>query len=260
MAVLLRSIIDADHAPLYGFDEFNDGDDAIDRAITLSRVSGGSPAGTDSLRWVGIGTGANLQFDCYFYFASSLPTVPQGSVRYLRYRLKIRTPVSWASDFNGTNANSAGGKMVILGNTGGSNGRIIHSIGAPFPERNQPYVDLDENVNGLGISASNLTLNVWHHLQMRLQSSSTSVATDGALALYVDNNVEGSPTDSASGFDLPTASWGDTQYQLTFGFAAFNELANGGSFDVEMADFEYADSFDSGWALSPNPKAGFLRR
>ncbi len=247
---IFESDIRAAAAPDYGFDGSVD-DCGAGTNCTLSRLAGASPSGNDAIRLVATATGDAAQFDVYWFNDdNSMPAVTQGQTRYVRWRYRFNSPIYWPSNQGGVNARSAGGKAFIIGNScNEEEGRVIASLGTNAPNRNDPFVELDRNIDGLNIVAPNLTADTWHSIQIAMVSSSTSVATDGALRLYVDTNTVGSPTDSASGFALPSATWGSSALDcgLIWGFSAFNELALTGTFSVDFADFEYDDEFDPNW-------------
>jgi hypothetical protein len=253
MTPILRSDIRADTAPNYGCDGWNS--QAEGTYYRLTRISGGSPSGRDSLRFEAIGTTRDdVQFHWGCFFQSSLePTPPQGATRYVRWRLKVLSPVYWYSNYSG--GTSTGDKMFILGNTCENSPymptRVIASERTTSPSFNNPMLGMSQNI-GPGTGERPIPVDQWVSVQFRIISSSTDSTSDGRLDMYLNNNNQGSPTASGTGILIKTAGWGTntcSESWMLWGNGSFRAMAPNGSHRVEIADFEYDDQFDPNWAI-----------
>jgi hypothetical protein len=253
MTPILRSDIRAATAPNYGCDGWHTGSEGI--YYRQTRITSGSPSGRDSIRFEAIGTTRNdVQFQWGCLFDSSLePTPPQGATRYVRWRVKVISPVYWYSNWAG--GSSTGDKMFILGNNCENSPymptRMIVKDGTTGPSFNNPMLGISQNI-GPGSGDRAIPIDQWANVQFRIRSSSSADTSDGRVDLYINNNNEASPTASGTGILIKTAGWGrntcSTSWML-WGNGSFRAMATGGSHRLEIADFEYDDQFDPSWAI-----------
>jgi len=243
--------------PQCGFDVY---DTNATQYYRRSRVPAGSPSGSDATQfdWTPT-TATNLDFGYGWGLtnAGRLAPVPQGGVRYIRYRLRINAPVNWrtASDTRWAS------KIVILGNTC-ENGthmptrviQMLRSHGDSIWDRT--YLDFSQNIDTGGPGAAGpygvLPVGQWINIQLKIQSSSTTSNADGRLSVYYNNNNEGAPTmRSSSGIVLKTSGWSPSTCSgshMIFGGSA-REVMAGANLSFQVADFEYDDAFDPNWDL-----------
>jgi hypothetical protein len=255
MTPILRSNISAATAPNYGCDLW---DHSLEgRSYRYTRLPAASPSGSDAMRVTAIDAGDSGQVGFGCAFNQSLePSPPQGAVRYARWRLRFPSPINWTSNYPTPGANSAGGKMFILGNSCERDPymptRIILTNQATGVGRNTPHLMLAQNI-GPQTGWLQVNANQWLNVQIRITSSTTATRSDGRLDLYINNNNQGSPTGSVTGVHIKTAGWGRTagcgDSFLLWGSGAFNVLATGGTYVQDMADFEYDDQFDPNWNI-----------
>lgn len=215
------------------------------------RLAGQAPSGRDAVRMTALVNSGQYEWG-YIYIPRV--AVPQGALRYLRWRFKLVSPIQWRA----SNGNAAGGKLVILGNLCEKSPyqptRVISNLDASGGTA--PFLRTEQNISGppSRIDTTNgLALDVWHHMQVRVRSSSSASASDGLLSVYLDdaNRSESTPTgQSTGGFRLLTAGWSTANGcgDSSIGFGnTFNALASGQHFVIEVADFEYDDAFDPTW-------------
>jgi hypothetical protein len=269
MTPILRTDIRAATAPNYGCDSWDYSN--VNRWWRLTLIPGGSPSGRDALRFEGIRTTeiGNDGWGCRFD-ASMEPTPRQGSIRYARWRIKYVNPINWRSDASATegavpNNRTAPDKLFILGNTCESSAyqptRVILWQYAEAPSRSQPLLNFTQNI-GPGTGFRQVPGNTWLNIQVKIVSSSTESASDGSLHLYVNNNNEGSPTASGTGIRIRTAGWGRNtcaSSHVVWGDGSYNPLSAADpttSNITELADFEYDDQFDPGWAIGSSTSSG----
>ena len=238
--------------PLCGFDVY---DTAAAQYYRRTRVPAGSPSGNDAVQFDWIpSTNTNVDFGYGWGLtrASALPPVPQGAARYIRYRVRILAPLNartlsdsrWASKVvlfgnNCENAPHQPTRVIGFHDTGGGS------------DYTRMFVRAGQNI---GPSTANLPLvaGSWMNIQIKAQSASTTSATDGYVALYLNNNNEGAPTDRAAGIPLRTSGWSPSTCAASwtaFGSSA-REITAGSTLSFQLADFEYDDAFDPNWSLN----------
>jgi hypothetical protein len=228
---------------------------------TMTRLPGGSPSGSDAIQLDLIPTTEGRQFDITWAQAPETNAIAQGSVRYIRYRIQIVGPVDWRSSYNDPQGmNRLGTKHAVLGNLcerapyGPT--RVISNIGSSTGTPATVFWRTEQNIAGppSRFDISPIVPDVWHNVQIKIQSSSTRSTADGMLYQYIDaaNQSESTPTaQSSGGFVLSTAGWtraeGCADSGIFFGGAAMSTLAPGGHAAFRIADFEYDDAFDPNW-------------
>jgi hypothetical protein len=175
------------------------------------------------------------------------PAAPQGSTRYLRYKIKLLSPIAWQGV--GGQQIRFGGKFIILGDNGDEGTRIISNIrSSPTAGFSQVMLRTERNIQGAPsrMDTDTLAPDVWHSIQIKVRSSSTTSSGDGHLYTYVDgaNASEATPTVQSSGDDqINTNGWTGV---LGFGYY-FDSLGMGGHAAYQVIDFEYDDHFVSSW-------------
>lgn len=256
MAVLLASDFDA--ASPYGFDSFDLGNETW---YTITIVPGASPSGAAAMRveWLPTDELGNQRFGGSW--VASLPAAPaQGAVRYLRFRYKVEAPVCWQSDSNALeefeeNVRTAPDKLIILGNGSGNNSRVIVHQRASFPDRDDPMIKCtqgDYSADGGAGHIAIATTGEWYSIQIEIQSSSTTIATDGVIKQWINNNNYAAPDTTRTGENILTSGW-DSPAELAVGDGSANPLSNvnpAASAIILIADFQFADDFDAGWHVT----------
>ena len=243
--------------PQCGFDVY---DTSATQYYRRSRVPAGSPSGSDATQFDFIPTTAtNLDFGYGWGLTSGayLAPVPQGGTRYIRYRLKINSPVNWRTASDSRWAS----KIVILGNTCENSAhqptRVIQMLRGPGDSVwTQAILNFSQNIDTGGLSDAGpfgpLPIGQWINIQLKIQSSSTTSTADGRLYSYYNNNNEGAPTmRSSSGIVLRTSGWSPATCSgshMILGGSA-REVMAGANLSFQLADFEYDDAFDPNWDL-----------
>ncbi len=258
MTPLFASDIRAATDTLWGFS--NNDQSFFTDAWTVTRVTGPAGGNTDdAIRIVGIATDRDEQDGSHLYTSMPEATVAQGATRYFRMRIKVNSPIRWPSNVSGTNANSSGGKVALLGNGCGLSGdRVIFTIFDPGDSNRDGPVALriDKGVSTEADIDTFLTPDQWESFQFRMIGGTTAVSTDASYAVWKNNDTVGSPTATATGFawnntGLGQTSTGGAGCQLQWGVDAFNHLADDtfadANFSIEIADLEYDDEFDPNW-------------
>lgn len=175
------------------------------------------------------------------------PPAAQGSTRYLRYKIKLLSPIAWHG-VGGPDIRF-GGKFIILGDNGDEGTRIISNIrSSPTAGTTNVMLRTERNIQGppSRMDTDTLTPDVWHSIQIKVRSSTTTSSADGRLFTYIDgaNASEATPTIQSSGNDqINTNGWNGV---LGFGYY-FDSLGIGGHAAYQVIDFEYDDHFVSSW-------------
>ena len=183
----------------------------------------------------------------YLGWALTPPPVPQGATRYLRYKIKLLSPIAWFGV--GGTATRFGGKFIILGDNGDQGTRIISNIrSSPTLGPGSSMLGTERNIQGppSRMDTEALAPDVWHSIQLKVRSSTTTASGDGRLFTYVDgaNASEATPTTQSSGDDqINTNGWNGV---LGFGYY-FDCLGIAGHAAYQVIDFEYDDHFVSNW-------------
>jgi hypothetical protein len=122
------------------------------------------------------------------------------------------------------------------------------------PKRDRPLNILTQNI-GNGTGYFEVPINDWYSVQIRITSSSTETASNGALHVYINTNNEDRPTASRKGVRINTHGWGRNTCRgshIVWGDGSYNPLTDDdvtANAVVEIADFEYDDQFDPNWAI-----------
>lgn len=174
------------------------------------------------------------------------PDVEQGATRYLRFKLKLLSPILWHGPAGPEQR--FGGKFIILGDHGDDWTRVISNVRSAPENTGQVIFRTERNIAGapLRMDSEPLQPDVWHAIQIKVRSSTSLESGDGHLYMYIDgdNASESSPTIESSGDDqINSYGWHET---LGFGFY-FQALGVGGHAAYQVVDFEYDDEFVSNW-------------
>jgi hypothetical protein len=237
--------------PQCGFDV---SDTSATQYYRRTRVPAGSPSGSDAVQFDFIPTTAtNLDFGYGWALsrASALPPAPQGQARYIRYRVRVLSPLNAMNNSDSRWAS----KLVILGNNCESGThQPTRVIGFLDTGGNSDYTRMFTRAGqNIGPSSVNLPLALgqWMDIQIKAQSSSAASATDGYVALYVNNNNEATPTGRSPNISLRTSGWSPSTCPaswMAFGSSA-REIRTGAVLAFQLADFEYDDAFDPNWDI-----------
>lgn len=174
------------------------------------------------------------------------PDVEQGATRYLRFKLKLLSPILWYGPAGPEQR--FGGKLIILGDHEDELTRVISNIRSAPEDTGAVIFRTERNIAGapLRMDSEPVAPDVWHTIQIKVRSSSTLESGDGHLYMYIDddNASESTPTIESSGDDqINTYGWTNT---LGFGFF-FQALGVGAHASYQVVDFEYDDEFVSNW-------------
>jgi hypothetical protein len=236
--------------PLCGFSALANDDSSLGVHFRRSRIPGGSPSGSDAVQFDLLPVAAHLQH----YLGWRLdrpPAVPQGASRYLRFRIRLRSPINYTAHSGGW-----GAKFVILGDTCESDfapTRVIVNLRDAGGNYGAAILSTEQNIAGppSRVDSPGLAPDVWHSVQVKVRSSSSASANDAMLFFYLDggNASESRPTGQSSGpFRLRTDGWSGA-CSMGFGYFAGTTLRAGSNVSFQVADFEYDDEFDSSWHL-----------
>lgn len=90
-------------------------------------------------------------------------------------------------------------------------------------------------------------LGTWHSLQYQVRYSSSLDAADGLMRLWINSDVEASPTIAISGTVINPVLSGDGSRHWMFGSFNNHGLRSGGVIKWRHAAFEIGDTFDANW-------------
>ena len=264
---LFRMIVDAAHYPECNFDIADDPTNDVPFVRTLV-TDGSGPFGRNYVRFDFTPTGTlsaggwgwALNHSRWF----ALDSCVQGDIRYYRYRLKIFTPLKWFP----TTGGNPGNKFVdfaALGDNANFPTRSVHQLDANRNHNEMDFWLYRGGGGGYGPFLTNIPLDVWHNVQVKLQSGSTAVSNDAAIYIYIDgaNASEATPTASVVGpqfgppedpiFNWNTEGWpgGNDPSSLIVIGSIMDSLGIGGDLHLGFTDFEYDNQFKSTWNSIP---------
>lgn len=210
-------------------------------------VNGAGPNGEGVVQFTHIATSNVVEY--YAGWAQGgLPQVSQGSTRYIRFKIKLIGPTNLPA----AQPDKAGwgGKFIILGDG---------ADWSPAPERTRFICNLRDflgdranwmfrsemNVDTHRTDYAPVTKDVWHSVQIKIRSSTSTSSGDGRLSFYIDgsNANESTPTVQSATGQINTDGWHAT---LGFGYY-FLTLGPGGRSVYQVTGFEYDDQFDPNW-------------
>lgn len=249
---LFQMVVNADEYPLCGFDNGSTSGSAPNNVPhTKTLVTNGTgPGGRNYVRVTFTPSSTLVSAKAWGWslnhstWMAIEPSISQGATRYLRYRFRVPTPFDWAP----TSGGAPGNKFIDF-SVFESNSRSVTQL---WGDRVAGELDIEMyrgGGGGPGYRVNDLALDTWHHIQAKMVTSSTAVATDGALHLYVNNDVEASPTGSATGIAWDIAGFpGSTSSGAeTYIGSTMDSIDTGRSFTIDFCDFEYDDEFDTNW-------------
>lgn len=210
-------------------------------------AAGAGPGGVDAVQYTfnPISSSAWAQY----YLGWSNPRAeaspaPQGSVRYVRYRIYIAPGMR----ANGIGGETWGAKLWILGDDG-NNDNVSRVIGTMQPKfsNSDLHIMASRNIDGQpgNTGQINVPIGTWSSHQFEIRSSSRAGVADARLATWLNNDNYSSPSArTTSGFELLTSDWTNVQ----FGFYAGPPIGTNGSLTIRYCCYEYDDQFDPTWA------------
>lgn len=239
---------------------------STDARWTRSALTGDSPVSGDSIQYEhlssGIGSfGGDYGFGTNYDLSSLSASFPaQGGNLYLRWRFKISSDTNWQGrdQSDGSDVNYIRTKTVMWPNAGDdSTGMrvVIHTENQNSPITGQYLFRLGSGSTNWQTLYS-WTRGSWYHLQVEIKTSTTTLASDGELRLWVNNNTYASPTQqkNGSGGTLVNAVTGQDLRMSTFvggnlriGAYENNGLQSDGIHKQHFANFEVATEFDPDW-------------
>jgi hypothetical protein len=183
-------------------------------------------------------------------------TVSPGPL-YWRWRMRVNTPLTQSQG-------QASQKHIVFGGPGLANGcdRMIFQLYAAGNNGGNEATQLalgpvqgvcgDQDATAPGNGANGSAMGLidvgdWVHVQVKAVWGAHGALT---MALYLDNNVEGSPTvsttasyDGASAWNYPNITGnGD------FGNGISNNSASGQRASIDYMDYQMGTTFDASWA------------
>ena len=237
-------------APLYGFDSNWDSDAGT--YFNFTQFLSGGPGDRAYLRSVNIDSAVFNQF--YSGWGSTgFTAVANGVSRFIRCYLRINSP------YNGTGPGDPwSSKWIMVGDQGGAEEqRVIAQLACRTEVDNSDiHLRITKNIGstpGEGAGDVNLTsfIGSWIAIQMEARAD----ASNGYSKIWVNNDTYGSPSAASSNFPWSGANW----TSIEVGPAGFfqNATTGGiGNVSIDMAKFEYADSFDASWYANINTGGG----
>jgi hypothetical protein len=235
--------------PLCGFSA-NVGENTRGTYWQRTWVNGAGPSDEGVVQISHIATSAVAEYYAGWRWDNA-PQVAQGSTRYIRYRIKLISPVALPAAQPGKEG--WGGKFVIFGDGADwanppERTRFISNLRHVPGGTTQYLLRSEMNIDGPPSrwDYPNLTPDVWHSVQMKIRSSTTTSSANGRLFMYLDgnNSSESTPTVQSSGdVQINTDGWNGA---LGFGYY-FLTLGPGGRAVYQVTGFEYDDQFDPNW-------------
>jgi hypothetical protein len=229
------------------------------RLYTISCLPGQAPSGAAAIRFTAIPTAglndSTQPDDARWGYGSGgwidAQPPPQGTIWYARWRVRLNGVQNWRVWDGG---GSDGYKGFILGNNCQGTGSRI--IALDFPSNfSDVGITLNKNIGPPTTSPRLIyPTNQWAHIQVKIQSSTTTTATNGRIFVYLNNNNQANPNASTVGAALVTSGWtrpGCADSNMTWGPGAWWPMATGGAQSLDWADFELDDQFDPNWFLAP---------
>lgn len=207
---------------------------------TARVVAGAGPTGQSVVQFDQIPSGSHAQYYLGFSNNSGAST-PHGTVRYIRFRFKARSPIN----LSGT-GDVWGSKFIILGDGSDSSSRVICNLRDNGRSVQSMAINCARNIDGYpnGTQLLELPADAWQHIQIEVRSSTSSGAGNGRIALWANNNSYSSPTRVSGSFQLNTTNW----QNVNVGFYAGTTLAQGGNASFQIADFEMGNQWHSSWS------------
>jgi hypothetical protein len=173
------------------------------------------------------------------------PTIAQGAVRYVRFRIRVPTPFDWTNASGG-----AGTKFIDFAQLAGDTSRAVTQLFGTVVGQLDLY-PYKGGGGGPGERLDDIGTDTWHNVQLRYVSSSTETATDGEIHVYLnaDNDSVSTPTGSASGFAWDVEGWpgGDHADAFLSIGSIISPITAESDFVLDFCDFEYDDEFDANW-------------
>jgi len=233
---------------LAGFDSIRD---AAELGVSINRTyeASGGPSGQGAYRWDYIHDPAQQDapnaWGGQFYYGWQVDTgsaPAQGSVRYVRWRMKFSASTNFRSvSWDDGSTPSAFQNKLIIHADGEASSRTIISY---LSQDDQATWDLIIGKGGGNeVLHTGLAKNTWYNMQVRIQSGSSAPATDAIYALWVNNNVFASPTESATGFALETTG-GD---QWGVGYFSNHNISATGIVSWTITNVEIGPTFRTDW-------------
>lgn len=210
------------------------------------RRDASGPQGQTCTEWNDPPSGVGEEYMGRSWTSPGLPSITQGNSVFVRWYWKPVTPFTDLGDF--------AIKQFILGDADPNpdDSRIIATFQAwsdsrspqcPGANTNCYAWDVDRNINGWYASCQGCGSNdTWIAMQVEIDTSSTTIANDGAFRLWVNNDVQGSPDDDSLNRALPAT------YSGQFGFGMFGPTDDWGP-DVKFLTcmVEVGPTFDNTW-------------
>jgi hypothetical protein len=195
------------------------------------------------------------------YATTSFTSIDQGENLYLRIYVKPLTftnPDVWESNLEGGVSDDAWNmKFAILDGEPTDNERIIiHFLYDDFPATTMGFV--------IGLNIENppnrtdgliLTMNQWNAVQFKIKTSSTTDATDGYFAGWVnaDNDDENTPTEETLHdlvINVPAAGWTSSSFNDFQNQTLCNTADPTPSVSYQIAAWEIGTEFDENWFVN----------
>ena len=215
-----------------------------------SYVNGAGPNGEGVVQFDHIGTSAVVEYYAGWRWDNA-PQVAQGSSRYIRYKVRFLNPTQLPAAQPGKAG--WGGKFVILGDGADwspnpARTRFISNIQHNSGDITNWLMRSEMNIEGppSRMDYAPIAKDVWHSVQIKIRSSTTTSSGNGRLYLYIDgaNGNENTPTMQSTGdSQINTDGW---HAAMGFGYY-FLTLGPGGRASYQVTGFEYDDQFDPNW-------------
>jgi hypothetical protein len=230
--------------PLAGFDGTS-GDANLGVRVDRTLETSGGPTGSAAFYRFTFLYDATLATNPPFYggefyrgWGVDVGSAPSsGESRYTRIKFRV-SGNGRAIDQNTGEPNGHGmqDKLLIIGD--GAAGRTILSV---FADYDGSTFDIRTGRDAEAQISITLTRNVWYSLQI-----CTVCGNGGSVTVWVNNNTEGSPDDTATGINM-----GASQYdQVAVGYYANRMIQSSGSYVTDVAAFAYGTTFDNTWYVA----------
>jgi len=162
---------------------------------------------------------------------SGFPTPAPGSTRVLRARIKVMSPISWAS---------WGDKFMIVGDVSNdADNRIISTMSL---YQNQPHLNVDKNIYG---HYAYTFLRPDQYDAVQIVASPVTPGTTGPYSFKFYTN--GVLVRTSVSFTINPASWRD------FNIGYYGQYQNGGHVRIRFKDVEFDDEYDPNYHTGTTP-------
>lgn len=241
----LPFVADFSTSPGAGFDNVIGGSE-LGVSISKTHLPAGGPAGDGAFRFTWIYDAAQQNAtpdywggEFYYGWTETGRTAPSnGDNRYARFHFRVLSGSNCLAinSLDGGQPEPMRTKILIVGD--GGDGRTIASIECTNGVGTYDlYLQNDGGTVGI---ESGLAFDTWYSVQVRTLISSVG---SGSMSMWLNNDTFGSPDQTQGSLTTGTTTY-DT---VGLGYYSNRNVTSSGTFSMEFAKLEYADTFDASW-------------